>query len=115
MTQNPFFEAWHTPFELPPFDRIRQEHFPPAFDRGMAEPAAETAAITGSIAPPDFRNTVEALERSGRMLRRVGRVFSNLTSSATNEALDAIDRDYAPKLAAHRNRIMLDAGLFARI
>jgi peptidyl-dipeptidase Dcp len=113
MTQNPFFEAWHAPFELPPFDRIRPEHFPPAFDRGMAEHGAETAAIAGSSAPPDFANTVEALERSGRMLRRVSRVFSNLTSSATNEALDAIDRDYAPRLAAHRIKIMLDPALFA--
>ncbi len=115
MTENPFFEAWNTPFELPPFDRIRPEHFPPAFDRGMAEHAAEIAAIAGSGAAPDFANTVEALERSGRLLRQVGRVFNNLTSSATNEVLDRIDRDYAPKLAAHRIRIMLDPGLFARV
>jgi peptidyl-dipeptidase Dcp len=115
MTENPFFEAWDTPFELPPFDRIRPEHFPPAFDRGMAEHITEIAAIAASPEAPGFANTVEALERSGRLLRRVGRVFNNLTSSATNPALDAIDRDYAPKLVAHRNRIMLDAGLFARI
>src|SRR5437764_9196174 len=115
MTENPFFEVWNTPFELPPFDRIRPEHFPPAFDRGMAEHAADIAAISGSGEAPDFANTVEALERSGRLLRQVGRVFNNLTSSATNAALDAIDRDYAPKLAAHRIKIMLDAGLFARI
>ena len=115
MTDNPFFETWNTPFELPPFDRIRPEHFPPAFDRGMAEHATDIAAIAGSSEAPDFRNTVEALERSGQLLRRVGRVFNNLTSSATNEALDAIDRDYAPKLAAHRIKIMLDPGLFARV
>jgi peptidyl-dipeptidase Dcp len=115
MTENPFFEAWNTPFALPPFDRIRPEHFPPAFDRGMAEHAAEIAAIAGSPDAPDFANTIEALERGGRLLRQVGRVFNNLTSSETNEALDAIDRDYAPKLAAHHMRIMLDAGLFSRI
>src|SRR5882762_2802941 len=115
MTQNPFFQTWHTPFELPPFDRIRPEHFPPAFDLGMAEHAAEIAGIAGTGAPPNFANTVEALERSGRLLRRVGRVFSNLTSSATNAALDAIDRDYAPRLAAHRIKIMLDPELFARV
>ena len=115
MTENPFSEAWNTPFELPPFDRIRPEHFPPAFDRGMAEHIAEIEAIAGSPEGPDFANTVEALERSGQLLRRVSRVFNNLTSSATNPVLDAIDRDYAPKLAAHRSRIMLDAGLFARI
>jgi peptidyl-dipeptidase Dcp len=115
MTENPFFEVWNTPFELPPFDRIRPEHFPPAFDRGMAEHAEQIAAIAGSGAAADFANTVEALERSGRLLRQVGRVFNNLTSSATNEALDRIDRDYAPKLAAHRIKIMLDPGLFARV
>ena len=115
MMDNPFFAEWATPFELPPFDLIRPEHFPPAFDRGMAEQAEEVAAIAAAAAPPDFANTVEALERSGRLLARVSRVFSNLTGSATNDALDAIDRDYAPKLAAHHLRIALDPGLFARI
>jgi peptidyl-dipeptidase Dcp len=115
MSKNPFFEAWNSPFELPPFERIVPEHFPPAFDRGMAEQSAEIAAIAGSLAPADFANTIEALERGGALLRRVGRVFNNLTSSATNPALDRIDRDYAPKLAAHRIKIMLDPGLFARI
>jgi len=115
MTDNPFFEAWDTPFELPPFERIRPEHFPPAFDRGMAEQLAEIAAIAGSGAAPDFANTIEALERSGRLLRQVSRVFHNLDASATNEALQALDRDYAPKLAAHQMKIALDPGLFARI
>src|SRR5207244_6842372 len=86
-----------------------------AFDRGMAEHAADIAAIAGSGEAADFANTVEALERSGALLRRVGRVLNNLTSSATNPALEAIDRDYAPKLAAHRIKIMLDPGLFTRI
>jgi peptidyl-dipeptidase Dcp len=115
MSDNPFFETWATPFELPPFDRIRAEHFPPAFDRGMAEQSTEIAAIAGAAAAPDFANTVEALERSGRLLARVGRVFNNLTGSATNPALDAIDRDYAPKLAAHHLKIALGPGLFARL
>jgi len=115
MTDNPFFESWTTPFELPPFERIRPEHFPPAFERGMAEHEAEIAAIAGRAAAPDFANTIEAFERSGRLLRRVSRVFNNLDSSATNEALQAIDRDYAPKLAAHQMRVALDPGLFARI
>jgi peptidyl-dipeptidase Dcp len=115
MTENPLFEAWTTPFELPPFERIRPAHFPPAFDRAMAEQAAEIAAIAAAAATPDFDNTVEALERSGRLLNRVSRVFHNLDSSATNEQLQAIDRDYAPKLAAHHIAIALDPGLFARI
>ena len=113
--QNPFFEEWATPFGLPPFDRIRPEHFPPAFDRFMAEELAEIAAITGDPAAATFANTIEALERSGRGLERTGDVFSNLRSSATNPELDAIARDYAPKLAAHRSTIALDPALFARI
>src|SRR5436305_4101816 len=115
MTENPFFEHWTTPFELPPFERIRPEHFPPAFDRGMAEHAAEIAEIIGNDETPDFANTIEAIERSGELLHRVSRVFHNLTGSATNPNLDAIDRDYAPKLAAHYMRIALDPALFARI
>jgi peptidyl-dipeptidase Dcp len=115
MTDNPFFENWDTPFEMPPFARIRPEHFAAAFDRGMAENGAEIAAISGDKAPPDFANTIEAVERSGRLLGRVGHVFHNLNASATNEALDAVARDYAAKLAAHQMRVMLDAGLFARI
>ena len=89
MAANPFFETWNTPFELPPFAAIRPEHFPPAFDRAMAEHEAEIAAVAGAADAPSFANTVEAMERSGRLLNRVSRVFHNLTSSATNEALEA--------------------------
>src|SRR5215468_7840118 len=115
MTDNPFFETWSTPFGLPPFNRIRPEHFPPAFDRAMADHDVEIAAITGSAATPTFANTIEALERSGRLLDRVSRVFFNLDSSNTNDALEAIARDYAPKLAQHQTRIALNDGLFGRI
>src|SRR5665213_1747606 len=115
MAENPFFENWTTPFGLPPFDRIEPAHFPPAFEHFMVEHRAEIAAISGDRAALSFANTIEAIERSGRGLWRVGRVFDNLTSSATNDTLDAIDRDYAPKLAAHTTAIMLDAGLFARV
>jgi peptidyl-dipeptidase Dcp len=115
MSPNPLLETWTTPFGLPPFDRIRPEHFPPAFDRGMDEQNGEIAAITCSTAMPTFANTIEALERSGRLLDRVSRVFSNLDASDTNDALQAIARDYAPKLARHRMRIALDDALFRRI
>jgi Zn-dependent oligopeptidase len=76
--ENPFFENWTTPFGLPPFDRIRPEHFPPAFDRGMTEQLVEIEAIAESTEAPSFANTVEAMERSGRLLGRVSRVFDNL-------------------------------------
>ena len=115
MPQNPFFENWTTPFGVPPFDRIRPEHFPPAFDRGMKQQIGEIGEITGDPAPPTFANTIAALEHSGRLLDRVSRVFFNLDSSNTNDALEAIARDYAPRLAQHRMRIALDPALFARI
>ena len=113
--ENPLFEDWTTPFGLPPFDRIEPKHFPPAYERGMAEEAAEIAAIAGAPEPATFANTVEALEKSGRLLGRVGRLFQNLYSSAGNPELEAIARDYAPRLAAHRTRLALDPTLFARI
>lgn len=115
MTENPFFETWAAPFGLPPFDRLRPEHFPPAFDRGMAEEAAEIEAIARAGEPPTFANTIEAIERSGRLLRRVSDVFHNLTASSTSDALEAIARDYAPKLAQHQMRIALNPDLLARV
>jgi peptidyl-dipeptidase Dcp len=115
MTENPLLQTWTTPFGMPPFDRLRPEHFPPAFERGMEQQIAEIAVITGSAAPPTFANTIEALERSGRLLERVSRVFFNLDSSNTNDALEATARDYAPRLAEHRMRIALDPALFARV
>jgi peptidyl-dipeptidase Dcp len=115
VSENPFFETWTTPFGLPPFDRIRPEHFPPGFDRGMAEQLAEIAAIADSAEAPSFANTIEAMERSGRLLGRVSRVFHNLDASNTNDAIEAVARDYAPKLAQHHMRIQLNAALFRRV
>lgn len=115
MSTNPFFEHWSTPFGVPPFDRIRPEHYPEALDRGMAEHLAEVAAITGNPEPPTFANTIEALERSGALFERVANVFGNLVSSLGGDDLQAIETDFAPKFAQHGNRISLDPALFARI
>lgn len=115
MAENPFFETWTTPFGVPPFDLIRPEHFPPAFDRGMAEHLTEITAIASAPMPPSFGDTIEALERSGRLLKRVSRVFFNLDASDTNDRLEATARDYAPRLAQHQMRISLDPELFARV
>ena len=116
MTQdNPLLTDWKTPFGLPPFDRIRPEHFPPAFTQAMADNLAEIEAIGGNPEAPSFANTVEALERSGRLLSRVSAVFHNLVSSLGGEALEVLDRDLAPRLAQHGMRVALDPALFARI
>jgi len=112
---NPFFSEFATPFGVPPFDLIRPEHYMPAFERGMAEQKKEIAAITASAEAPAFANTVEALERSGSLLNRVAGVFNNMTSAHTNEALQAIDKELAPKLAQHGDDIAMNAALFARV
>jgi peptidyl-dipeptidase Dcp len=115
MTENPFFETWTTPFGAPPFDRIRPAHFPAALDGGMARHRAEIDAIVADPAPASFDNTIVAMERAGRLLRCVHGVFANLVVSLGGEALQAIERDYAPKLAAHYTAIALDPGLFRRV
>ncbi|HUB85251.1 MAG TPA: hypothetical protein VL971_06120, partial [Rhizomicrobium sp.] len=107
MTTNPFFEDWATPFGSPPFDRIKAEHFAPAFTRALAEHAREIAAIADQTAPPTFANTITAMEKSGRLLTRVELVFFNLASADSNDELQAIERDMAPVLARHANAIYL--------
>jgi len=112
---NPFFEDWTAPFGAPPLDRIKPEHFAPAYDRALAEHTAEVAAIAGNRAPPSFDNVVLALEKSGRLLTRIEGVFGNLTSSATNEELQAIELEMAPRLSAHWSAILMHPVLFARL
>lgn len=113
--ENPFFEAWNTPFGLPPFDKIAPEHFTPAFTRALIEHDAEIAAIASAREPASFANVIEALERSGASLRRVGRVFFNLAATDSTPALQAIEREMSPKLAAHGAAISMNADLFRRI
>ncbi len=112
---NPFFSASDLPYQLPPFADITIEHFRPGLDAGMAEQLAEVAVIAHRDTPPTFANTIVALERSGRILDRVRRVFWCLTSADTNPELQAIETEYAPKLSAHADAITLDRALFARI
>jgi peptidyl-dipeptidase Dcp len=112
---NPFFETWTAAFEVPPFARIAPEHFMPAFERAFADNNVEIAAVTAQADAPTFGNTIEALERSGKLLDRVSGVFFNLASADTNDALLAIEREIGPKLAAHSNRILQNDALFQRI
>jgi peptidyl-dipeptidase Dcp len=112
---NPFFEDWTAPFGAPPLDRIKADHFRSAYDRALLEHTAEIAAIASNPAPPDFDNVVVALEKSGRLLTRVDSVFGNLTSSATDEELQAIELEMAPRLSAHWSAISMHPVLFARL
>jgi peptidyl-dipeptidase Dcp len=112
---NPLFDDWSAPFGAPPLDRIEPAHFPPAYDRALAEHTAEIAAIAENPAPPSFDNLVLALEKSGQLLTRVEGVFHNLTSSATDEALQAIELEMAPRLSAHWSAITMHPVLFRRL
>ncbi|MEU9045559.1 MULTISPECIES: M3 family metallopeptidase [unclassified Kitasatospora] len=115
MTENPFFQPSTLDYELPPFAEIREEHYLPAYERGMAEQLAEIAAITADRSLPTFENTLVALERSGELLRRVDAVFRNQSSSDTTDLLDEVDAEVSPLLAVHHDAIHLDRALFARI
>ena len=114
MSQNPFLTKSNLEYELPPFAEISEEDYLPAFYAGMDEQLAEVEKIT-SQAEVTFENTLVALERSGGILGRVAAVFYNKSSSDTNEAIDKIEAEIAPKLAAHSDKIKLNQKLFARI
>lgn len=116
MADNPFLDSWaELPFGAPPFDRIRVEHYMPAFQQGMNEQIAEVAAITANPDQPSFQNTIEAMEMSGATLSRVAGVFYNLTSSDNTEPLKALQREVTPLLSRHQSAISLNQELFARI
>jgi peptidyl-dipeptidase Dcp len=112
---NPFAAPSPLLYQAPDFTRIRNEHFLPAIEEGMRQELAEVGAIVLDPAAPTFANTILPLERSGQLLARVQRVFGGLTSSNTNDTLQAIQRTLAPRLAAHRDAISLNDCLFRRI
>lgn len=112
---NPFLSPSTLPYQLPPFAEISDDHFGPAIEQGMAEQRAEIAAITAQTEPATFANTMEPLERSGQLLTRVLRVFFNKSSADSNDASNALEEEFAPKLAAHEDAITLDSALYARI
>jgi len=113
--ENPFFEDWDTPYGIPPFDRIRDEHFKPAFERGIEELRAEVAAIRDNPEPPTFENTVEALELAGGSLSRVADTFGNITNTDTNDFLNELEVEINPILTRERDAIYLDEKIFARV
>ncbi len=112
---NPLLGKWSTPFALPAFEKIEPSHFAPAFAAALKEHNAEIAKIAGLSSRPTFANTIVALERSGRPLNRVSAVFFNLAGAHTSEALQRIEREIAPQLAAHETAVMLNPKIFARV
>jgi len=114
-TSNPFLAPSTLPYQLPPFAEIRNEHYRPAFETGMAEQLAEVAAITADPAEPTIENTLIALEQSGQVLQRVATVFYSLSSSDSTEFGTALEEELAPLLAAHTDAIRLDPALYGRI
>ena len=112
---NPFAKQSSLPLNYPVFDKIKDEHFLPAYAAGMRAQLREVDAIANSKAAPTFDNTIVAMERSGQLLGRVSAVFSNLQTANTNDRLDAIDREMSPKLAAHNDAIYLNPKLFQRV
>jgi len=117
MTQasNPFFETYKTPHQTVPFDKIKVEHYEPAFEKGIKEHDAEIQKIILNKQSPTFTNTIEALERSGELLEKVSNVFFNLLSSESNDEMMEIAQRIQPKLTEHSNSISLNAELFARV
>jgi peptidyl-dipeptidase Dcp len=112
---NPLLQDWTASFGVPPFERIRPEHFQDAYAQAFAAHEAEVAAISADAAEPTFANTIAALELSGQALTRVDGVFHMLAGAHTNDAILAIEREMAPRSAAHWDKIYLDGALFRRI
>lgn len=113
--ENPFLKVYDTPYQVPPFDKIRNEHFKPAFLEGMRIQKGEIEAIANSSAQPTFENTITAKENSGELLRNVSTVFYNLSSAHTNKEIQALSQELAPVLSKHSDDIYLNDKLFKRV
>jgi peptidyl-dipeptidase Dcp len=112
---NPLLEPSALPYQMPPFDRIRVADYVPAFAEAMREQLQEVAAISHNPQPATFDNTIVALDRSGQALQRVGFIFDELNSNNTNDEMQKIDTEMAPKRSAHRDAIYLDPALWKRV
>ncbi|MFC1481334.1 M3 family metallopeptidase [Candidatus Neomarinimicrobiota bacterium] len=112
---NPFFSDYTTPFQVPPFDKIKEAHYLPAYEEGMRQEVAEIEAIKANTDPATFENTIEALESTGKLLTKVDYVFSAMNGSMSTEGTQAIAKEISPKLTEHNDNIWLDADLFKRV
>lgn len=112
---NPFLADYNTSFNVPPFDKIKNEHFLPAIKEGIAQQKKEIESIVNNPEPPDFENTVAALDYTGHLLTEVNSVFYNLQSAHTNDELQKIAQEASPLMSQHGDDILLNEGLFGRI
>ena len=112
---NPFYAEWKTPFGVPPFDQIRNEHYLPAIDSGIALARLQIAEITANAEAPTFANTVAQYDRAGELMSKVAYVFYSQTSANTNDTLEALQMEIAPKMSAFSDEVLLNAELFSRI
>ena len=113
--QNPFLAKYDTPFEVPPFEQIKNEHYLPAVEEGIRQQQIEIDAITDNSEAASFDNTILAFDQSGELLKRVSDVFFNLNSANTNEEMQALAREISPKITDHQDNIMLNKALFKRV
>ena len=112
---NPLLETWDTPFDLPPFDKIEDDHFAPAFEDALREAKSEVSRIAENPDKPGFQNVIEALELADEKLGKVLSVFFNLAGADSNPKREELQRDFSPKLAAYRSEITMNSDLFQRI
>lgn len=112
---NPFFAEWKTPFGVPPFDQIRNDHYLPAIDSAISLAKAEVAAITSNEETPTFANTIVPYDHAGQLLNRVAYVFYSQTSANTNDTLEALQMEIAPKVSAFSDEVLLNEQLFQKI
>ena len=114
-TPNPFLTEYTTPFQVPPFDQIKNEHYLPAFESGITEQQAEVEAIVNNSETPTFQNTILPFDKSGKILSRVSNVFFNLNECLTNDEMVTIAEQVLPMLSKHSDSIMMNPKLFERI
>ncbi len=115
MKDNPFLKEWSTPFQVPPFDKIKVEHFMPAYKEAMKQQKEEIEAIVNNDKKPSFENTILAYDQSGKLYKKVDNVFDNLRSANTNDELDTIAREVTPLISKHRDDIAMNKELFKKI
>ncbi|MET9339524.1 M3 family metallopeptidase [Nonomuraea sp. NPDC003804] len=115
MAENPFFAPSSLPYQLPRFEEISEEHYLPAFERGMADHLAEVDAIANNPEAPTFDNTIAALERSGQILNRTATVFFSIAASNSTDGIMAIETEVSPRLTKHSDEVRLNRALWERI